>query len=95
MCDGAVEMEKEKTYILSIKQSLLLPNFWLFIFYVSKKVFQKKDFLFKGEIERIESLLVDWGLNCENREPRGQIRKSREAKVEIEFLWDLIASNQI
>lgn len=42
--------------------------------------------MFKGEIERIESLLVDWGLNRENREPKGQIRKSREAKIEIKFL---------
>ena len=55
-----------------------------------KKYFKKKDFLFKGEIERIESLLVDWGLNCENREPKGQIKKSREVKVEIEFWWNLI-----
>ena len=51
-----------------------------------KKKYFKNKFLFKGEIERIESLLVDWGLNHENREPKGQIEKSREAKVEIEFL---------
>ena len=51
-----------------------------------KKKYFKNRFLFKGEIERIEGLLVDWGLNRENREPKGQIEKSREAKVEIEFL---------
>ena len=56
-----------------------------------RKSISKIDFLFKGEIERIESLLVDWGLNRENREPMGQIKKSRETKVEIEFWWNLIA----
>ena len=69
---------------------LLLPNFWLFIFIFYFLCFEKKyfknRFLFKGEIERIEGLLVDWGLNRENREPKGQIRKLRKAKVEIEFL---------
>ena len=58
----------------------------LYFIYVSKKNISKIDFLFKGEIERIESLAVDWGLNRENREPKGQMEKSREAKVEIEFL---------
>ena len=79
-----------KTLVVSIvkRGHLLLPNFWLFIFYflcLEKKYFKNR-FLFKGEIERIEGLLVDWGLNRENREPKGQIRKSRESKVEIEFL---------
>ena len=55
------------------------------LFFMFRKKYFKNRFLFKGEIERIESLLVDWGLNCENREPKGQIRKSHEAKFEIEF----------
>ena len=39
-----------------------------------------------GRIEYVESLMVDWGFKSWKSETKGQIRKSHEAKVEIEFL---------
>ena len=44
-----------------------------------------------SQIEQIESLTVGWGLNHAHQKPRTKIKKSRKAKFEIKFLWDIIA----
>ena len=39
-----------------------------------------------GQIERIESLMVNWDLNRANQKPRTGIKKARKVKVALEIL---------
>ena len=70
----------------------MLPKFWPTYFHVSEKNKNiKKDknpkiSWYKGKIEQIESLTINWGLNRAHQKPRTKNKSSHEAKVEIEFL---------
>ena len=75
--------------------TLLLPNFWLFIFYVSKKKkkksISKNRFWVQGRNQAIWSLMADWGLNRENQEPRARLESRAKPRSKLNFWWDLIA----
>ena len=40
----------------------------------------------RGQIERIENLMVNWGLNRSNKKPEIKIKKARTFKVAVEIL---------